>query len=1062
MSIKKAVIEITPTAGQFFPGIAQDDLVLRTTDNSQRIFIGTLSNAAPAISIQGSNVGINGIPVTGYTLDVQGPLRTGALQVTGTDAVLLPRGTTAQRPAGSQEGYIRYNAETSQFEGLGAAGAWGSLGGVSATNQRTFVTACNDDTVRFVNSNAETARLTAQGRLGLGTSNPQFTLDIRASDGVLLPTGTTAQRPASNMEGLIRYNTETSQFEGLAAGGAWGSLGGVSATNQRTFVTACNDDSIRFVNSNLETVRVTSQGRLGLGTSNPTERLEVNGNIKVGSNIFVMSRLGVGTSNLATTYGMQVAGDALITGTLTASNFAAAGRILPTSNLAFDIGSAEMRFRDLYLSGNTLDLGGVKIQSHDNGIMVMNSNSEISQVMASKVMLSNYGQFAVFTSNDCLGIGKSNPNAFVNVGGDLSVDGDLLLAATLQTQGIYVLKNSNINVNATTSLSAILPNLQQTELGMSLYVPGTTSNHAFRFFTSNTSNQPLTLNGPGYVGMTDPYPFTRLSIAPTAYEPKILLKGTGPTSNVSLGVSSNAGGTEVLNFHIPSSNAAFLFQHSGSNGTGQELLRVHGTGVTTLIQRDATQPVCLDFQRGGTPEFRLQNSNAQLIFKQAGSATEILRLSSTGMVGISNASPLANLDVRGTFATNGTYIRKDFVLAGASAVNTWSPQRYLGELAANSIAHLTLTSTTTAGASYAFQIHKPRGTSNAPQITFSTRHDPVNPTIHRVRLYWSTGSTHADDYYHLWADWYETAAASPSQLTVTLDVYGANPSGVTTSLPWLSTAAPAVTPTQLGNPTLHLIASNGRVGIGTTTPDTTFHVNGHASFSLFGSYVSRTVVSDLSPNVWAVAGEANTRVGNYAVTATAGINTEIINGKRAWRICDQDNYIEIPFVINSTANAWTVAIAIASPPISIPRMATLFNQIVGDADANQNANHAILFHTDFRSFHINEILPSTTGYQATILPPSGLPFQSVLVFRQNITATSFSIWVNGVKMDQTSTFTKTYTGATPTKMRLGAPSLNVATKSSPIGIAIASWAAWATDLTDAQVRSLTYDTMTAI
>jgi hypothetical protein len=491
-------------------------------------------------------------------------------------------------------------------------------------------------------------------------------------------------------------------------------------------------------------------------------------------------------------------------------------------------------------------------------------------------------------------------------------------------------------------------------------------------------------------------------------------------------------------------------------------MRVQGTGVTTLVQPDTSQPLCLDFQRGATPEFRLQNSNAQLIFKQSGSAAEILRLSSTGLVGISNATPLANLDVRGTLATNGTFTRKDFVINGASATNSWSPQRYLGELVSNSVTHLTVTSTTAAGASYAFHIHKPHGSANAPQITFSTRHDPANPSTHRVRLYWSTGSTDADAYYHLWADWYETAASPPSQLTATLDIYGANPTGLTAGLPWLTTPAPAVTPTQLAAPTFHLNAATGRVGIGTTSPDTTFHVNGHASFSLFGSYVSRSVVGDLSPNVWAVAGEANTRVGNYAVTATAGINTEIINGKRAWRICEQDSYIEIPFVINATANAWTVAIAIASPPISIPRMATLFNQIVGDADTNQNANHTILFHTDFRTFHINEILPNTTGYQATILPPSGLPFQSVLVFRQNITATSFSMWVNGVKMDQTATYTKTYTGATPTKMRLGAPSLNVATKSSPIGIAIASWAAWATDLTDAQVRSLTYDTMTAI
>jgi hypothetical protein len=42
---------------------------------------------------------------------------------------------------------------------------------------------------------------------------------------LLIPKGTTAERPVSPVEGQIRYNTTTSQFEGYQ-GGAWGQLGG--------------------------------------------------------------------------------------------------------------------------------------------------------------------------------------------------------------------------------------------------------------------------------------------------------------------------------------------------------------------------------------------------------------------------------------------------------------------------------------------------------------------------------------------------------------------------------------------------------------------------------------------------------------------------------------------------------------------------------------------------------------------------------------------------------------------------------------------------------------------
>jgi hypothetical protein len=62
------------------------------------------------------------------------PTITGDLTVTGngsfggTGYVLIPKGTTAQRPVVPVEGEIRYNTDTSQFEGY-SAGAWGQLGG---------------------------------------------------------------------------------------------------------------------------------------------------------------------------------------------------------------------------------------------------------------------------------------------------------------------------------------------------------------------------------------------------------------------------------------------------------------------------------------------------------------------------------------------------------------------------------------------------------------------------------------------------------------------------------------------------------------------------------------------------------------------------------------------------------------------------------------------------------------------------------------------------------------------------------------------------------------------
>ena len=51
--------------------------------------------------------------------------------------------------------------------------------------------------------------------------NPVFT----GSEFMLIPKGTTAERPLVPVDGEMRYNTTTGQFEGYQ-GGAWGQLGG--------------------------------------------------------------------------------------------------------------------------------------------------------------------------------------------------------------------------------------------------------------------------------------------------------------------------------------------------------------------------------------------------------------------------------------------------------------------------------------------------------------------------------------------------------------------------------------------------------------------------------------------------------------------------------------------------------------------------------------------------------------------------------------------------------------------------------------------------------------------
>jgi hypothetical protein len=58
-------------------------------------------------------------------------------------------------------------------------------------------------------------------------TTPTFTGNVTmlSTGFALIPAGTTAERPVSPVNGQIRYNTTTGQFEGYQ-GGAWGQLGG--------------------------------------------------------------------------------------------------------------------------------------------------------------------------------------------------------------------------------------------------------------------------------------------------------------------------------------------------------------------------------------------------------------------------------------------------------------------------------------------------------------------------------------------------------------------------------------------------------------------------------------------------------------------------------------------------------------------------------------------------------------------------------------------------------------------------------------------------------------------
>ncbi|MCB9072695.1 MAG: tail fiber domain-containing protein [Bdellovibrionaceae bacterium] len=86
------------------------------------------------------------------------------------------------------------------------------------------------------NSNQGQLALATSGNVGVGTISPSVSLDISAkTDALHLPSGTTAQQPASPGNGMLRYNTTNNKFEAYE-NGAWVNM--INATGSYSTVSS--------------------------------------------------------------------------------------------------------------------------------------------------------------------------------------------------------------------------------------------------------------------------------------------------------------------------------------------------------------------------------------------------------------------------------------------------------------------------------------------------------------------------------------------------------------------------------------------------------------------------------------------------------------------------------------------------------------------------------------------------------------------------------------------------------------------------------------------------------
>ena len=309
---------------------------------------------------------------------------------------------------------------------------------ITSRTGRVTVNSDSSDTDFAVNSDT-TANIfyvdagTSTASFGNSTQVANAVVSFQSSNSILIPRGNSAQRPATGVTGMIRFNTTLDSLEFYDAD-SW-----VSAGTVFTVI-----DSEVF-NGDGSTVAYT------LGTSQTTDSciVSINGVLQipvlaysVTGNVLTFTEAPLVSDTIevreitttTTVKGISNAnGNAAVEVVDTDNDVRITGDLIPTANVTFDLGSSALRWRDGYFSGNSITLGNIVLKNTSgNTLAFFGPDGTTPGTLSSN----NVDTTTIANGTSNVSCATSNGNVNINVGGSGIVSFTSAGINNLQANGV--------------------------------------------------------------------------------------------------------------------------------------------------------------------------------------------------------------------------------------------------------------------------------------------------------------------------------------------------------------------------------------------------------------------------------------------------------------------------------------------------------------------------------------------------------------------------------------------------------------------------------------------------